>query len=397
MAAVTEPSAPTGRSGPGDSSDQEAGFREPVDWEVAERVAVRVAGREPLEESYLYSSLGPDFDEFTALAEDLVAEHTGLRSLAGPARVRVTDRAGWVRANVASFRRLLRPLTERMGKRLGSGPVAPMGRKVAGAEVGALLGWMSTRVLGQYDLLIIENEDLDDQDVVYFVGPNVLSLEKKYAFPPREFRLWLALHEVTHRAQFTGVPWMRQHFLSLVDQSLSAFDPDPRRFLEAVRRAVEKARAGQNPLDEGGLITLLASPEQHAVIQRIQGLMSVLEGHGDVTMDRAGADRIPSIGRFRQVLHQRRQSGGVTRLVQRLVGVEAKLRQYQEGEQFLAAVEEAGGQAAVDRLWEGPELLPTLEEIRQPEQWLTRVGAPEPAAASAREPAASSAREPTAE
>src|SRR5690606_14387632 len=111
-------------------------------------------------------------------------------------------------------------------------------------------------VLGQYDLLIIEDEDPDDQDLVYYVGPNVLAIEKRYGFPPREFRLWLALHEVTHRAQFTGVPWLRSHFLGLVNSTLAAVDPDPRRLLDAFVRVIEDLRAGQNPLDEGGLATL---------------------------------------------------------------------------------------------------------------------------------------------
>jgi coenzyme F420 biosynthesis associated uncharacterized protein len=344
---------------------------EPIAWDVAERVAIRVARREPLAESYHYESLEPDFEEFTAEAEKLVTAETGLRSLSGPARVRVTDRAGWIRANLASFRRLLRPLTERLGSRVGSGPVMSMGRSVAGAEVGALLGWMSTRVLGQYDLLVVENENPEDQDIVYYVGPNVLALEKRYAFPPREFRLWLALHEVTHRAQFTGVPWMRQYFLSLVDASLAAFDPDPKRLVEALRRAVDQMRAGDNPLDEGGLVTLLASPEQHAVLQQIQGLMSLLEGHGDLTMDRAAAGRIPNAPRFRQVLHQRRQAGGAARVVRKLVGIDAKLRQYEEGEHFLEAISEAD-ERNIELLWLGSEWIPTLPEIKKPELWLQR-------------------------
>src|SRR3989454_3129518 len=244
---------------------------DPVAWDLAEKVALRISGRELFSQSYHSQSLEPDFIEATARAEELVAEETGLRSLAGPARARVTDRAGWVRANVASFQRLLRPLTERLGERMGGGPLVPVGRSIAGVEVGTLLGWMSTRVLGQYDLLIAETEHPEDQDIVYYVGPNVLALEKRYGFPPKEFRLWLALHEVTHRAQFTGVPWMREHFLSLVDESLGAVDADPRRLLDAIRRAAEEVRAGRNPLDDGGLVTLLASPEQHAVLQRLQG------------------------------------------------------------------------------------------------------------------------------
>src|SRR2546421_9992176 len=207
---------------------------DPVDWSMAERVAVRVGGREPFAESYHYASLQPDFDELTAEAEGLVAEATGLRSLAGPARARVTDRAGWVHANVKSFQRLLGPITDKLSP-LMSSPLAPVGRAVAGAELGTMLGWMSTRVLGQYDLLLVEDENPEDQDLVYYVGPNVLALEKQFGFPPREFRLWLALHEVTHRAQFTGVPWLRPHFISLVDGVVGSVDPDPGRLLNAIR------------------------------------------------------------------------------------------------------------------------------------------------------------------
>src|SRR5438552_4569266 len=262
---------------------------EPVSWDLAERIAVRVSGREPFAESYHYASLLPDFEELTAEAEELVYRATGLRSLAGPARARVTDRAGWVRANLASFARLLRPLTDKLDERVGGSRLAPIARRATGAELGLLLGWLSTRVLGQYDLLIVEEENPDDQDIVYYVGPNVIALEKRFAFPPREFRLWLALHEVTHRAQFTGVPWMRGHFLSLVERSLGSIEPDPRRFLEGLKRAVDELRAGRNPLADGGLLALITGDEQHAVIQQVQALMSLLEGHGDVTMDRAGA------------------------------------------------------------------------------------------------------------
>src|SRR5688572_16126590 len=130
---------------------------DPIAWDVAERVAARIGGREPFADSYHYASLQPDFEELTAEAEELVAAETGLRSFAGAARARVTDRPGWVKANVASFQRLLRPVTERLSNTpaMTSSPVAPMARRVAGAEVGALLGWMSTRVLGQYDLLLV--------------------------------------------------------------------------------------------------------------------------------------------------------------------------------------------------------------------------------------------------
>jgi coenzyme F420 biosynthesis associated uncharacterized protein len=353
----------------------------PVDWDLAERVAIRVAGTDPFAESYHYDSLEPDFVDLTSQAEELVAEATGLRSLSGPARARVARRDDWVRANIASFQRLLRPLTDRFGDRMSSGPLAPVARRFAGAEVGVMLGWMSTRVLGQYDMLVIEEESPHDQDLVYYVGPNVLALEKRFAFPPREFRLWLALHEVTHRAQFTGIPWLREHFLSLVDQTLAAVDPDPKRFLDAIGRVAEGVRSGRNPLEDGGIAVLLASPEQRAVLDRISGMMSLLEGHGDVTMDRAGAERIPSADRFSRVLRQRRQqANGLAKLLQRLVGLEAKLNQYEQGERFIAAVEAIGGPALLDQAWVAPENLPSMAEIREPDAWVGRVRGADPVA-----------------
>ncbi|MEY2402762.1 MAG: hypothetical protein QOD38_313 [Acidimicrobiaceae bacterium] len=346
----------------------------PVDWNLAERIAVRVSGREPFAESYHYASLLPDFEELTAEAEELVYAATGLRSLAGPARARVTDRAGWVRANIASFSRLLRPLTDKLGERMGDGKLTPIARRATGAELGLLLGWMSTRVLGQYDLLIVEDESPEDQDIVYYVGPNVIALEKRFAFPPREFRLWLALHEVTHRAQFTGVPWLRQHFLSLVERSLDSVEPDPKRFLNALRRVIESSREGRSALEDGGLVALLATPEQGALLQQIGGMMSLLEGHGDVTMDRAGAGLIPSAERFSRVLRQRRQQGNApAKLLQRLLGFEAKLNQYEQGEKFIAAVEARGGPELLNRAFVAPELLPSLAEIRDPQLWIQRV------------------------
>jgi coenzyme F420 biosynthesis associated uncharacterized protein len=279
-----------------------------------------------------------------------------------------------VRANLASFSRLLRPLTDKLNERVGDSRLAPIAQRATGAELGLLLGWMSTRVLGQYDLLIIEEENPDDQDIVYYVGPNVLALEKRFAFPPREFRLWLALHEVTHRAQFTGVPWLRDHFLSLVEQTLDHVDPDPKRFMEALRRVVDSTREGRSPLEDGGLMALLATPEQEAVLQQIGGMMSLLEGHGDVTMDRAGAGLIPSADRFGRVLRQRRQQGNpFAKLLQRLLGFEAKINQYEQGEKFIAAVEEEGGQELLNRAFESAEMLPSLAEIRDPHSWVTRV------------------------
>lgn len=358
---------------------------EVISWDTATQVARQVAGRQPRLSRYEWRTLESDFAELTAQAEELVAAETGLRSLAGPARARVVDRPEWVVANVASFQRLLRPVMDKLGERLDNSRRITTGlpkvtRVLSGAEVGVVLGWMSTRVLGQYDQLLIEEERPEDQDMVYYVGPNIVSLERKYGFPTREFRLWLALHEVTHRAQFTGVPWMRGHFLSLVERTLGAIDPDPKQLLEALRRTAAAIRSGHNPLEEGGLVTLIASPEQYQAIQEIGGLMSLLEGHGDITMDRAAAERIPSAGRFGTVLRQRRQQRGVAKILSVLIGLDAKLRQYEQGERFIEAVEDAGGKGLLDKVWEGPGWLPSWPEIRAPQSWIARATSAPPLA-----------------
>jgi coenzyme F420 biosynthesis associated uncharacterized protein len=324
----------------------------------------------------------------TAQAEELVARSTGLYAPT-PARARVTDRAGWVQANVASMQRLLGPTLRALddrrqehGSRVLAGlppsltrTIAGAGRTANGTQIGLVLAWLSTRVLGQYDLLVTD-EPTDDQDLVYFVGPNVVAMESRFGFAPRPFRLWLALHEVTHRCQFTAVPWLRDYFLSLVDRGLEPMVSDPHRMTEVLRRVAEELRAGRNPMEGVGMLGLVATPDQMDAFERVQALMSLLEGHGDVTMDRAGASMVPGAARFSRVLRERRQQvRGPARLLQQLLGLEAKLRQYAEGERFVQTVERAGGADMFNRVWRGPEWLPTLAEIRAPAEWIARVDA----------------------
>ncbi len=347
---------------------------DPVDWRLAERVAKKVGGHEPFLDSYHYRKLGPELTEFTAQAEELVAAETGLKSMSGAARAQVTTRSGWVDANVASFQRLLRPVTKKMAERVSYSWLAPVAQRASGTEMGAVLGWMSTRVLGQYDLLIIEDDRPEDQDMVYYVGPNVMALEHKHGFDPHQFRLWLALHETTHRAQFTGIEWLRPHFLGLVQEALDTAEPDLEHFKQVAKQVLEARRRGEDPLADGGLPALLATPEQKAVLDRIGGMMSLLEGHGDVTMDRAGASHIPDAGRFARVLRHRRNSAkGLSKLLQRIIGIEAKLNQYAAGEAFIETVEARGGPELVSRAWESADRLPTMTEIRNPQLWIDRV------------------------
>jgi coenzyme F420 biosynthesis associated uncharacterized protein len=348
---------------------------EPVAWDVAEQVAGRVASRSETKVNWsTLRGLVTDFQEVTAQAEELVEASTGLKSLVGPATAQVSTREEWIHANISSFRRLLGPVLERAGKagRSLPGLLGPVGRIAAGAEMGVVLGWMSGRVLGQYDLLFAEGDAR--QDAVYYVGPNIVSLERRHGFDPREFRLWIALHELTHRAQFTGVPWLKGYFLELVEHSVAIASPDPRQVLEALGRMAMDIRSGRNPLAESGLVGALASPEQLETLRSIQGMMSLLEGHGDVTMDRAAENLVPNAAHFSTVLRQRRESaGGLTRLFQQLIGLEAKLRQYADGESFVREVERTGGPELLALAWERPENLPSAAEIKSPDIWVSRV------------------------
>jgi len=365
-------------------ADAGAGAGAAVDWDLATRVARRVAGREVLADSYLARSLDTDFASVTTEAEALVGAHTGL--VAGSRAVAsVVDRGSWVEANVASMRRLLGPLTDRVGERLRSSPFAGVGRAVTGTELGLLLGWFSQRVLGQYDLLVPDDggPDAPDRgatgDAVYYVGANILAIEKRFAFRPRDFRLWIAIHEVTHRAQFLGVPWMRDYFLGLVAGALGGIEPDPRKIVAALLRAAGEIRSGQNPLDDGGIVAILATPEHRAALAKVQALMSVLEGHGNRVMNELGREHVAGQARMARVLQSRRRTQGLGGIVTKLVGIDSKLRQYEVGEAFVAAVEREAGPRGLDPVWKGPELLPTVGELSTPTAWLARVERGDPA------------------
>ena len=344
--------------------------KSPIDWRRAEQIATSIAGRHPL----VAGAKVTDFGHLNPRLEDQIEETTGLRSLAGPAVVQVIDRPDWIRANIASFQHLLAPVLDEWSEKMPSnGFAANISSQLVGAELGALLGWMSTRVLGQYDLLVGRE---GDDDAVYMVGPNLAAMEKRFGFDPEEFRTWVLLHELTHRAQFTGVPWMKGHFTDLVDVSVRMANPDPHRIAEAIREAFNDRDRARQQVRDSGVFGLIASAEQRQVIQQIAGLMSLLEGHGDVTMSRAAGDLVPSAGRFSAVLQaRRRRTNPLSRLMLRLTGIEGKLNQYAAGERFIAAIEAERGPRAVDVCWLTSANLPSMEEIRNPPQWLGRIGA----------------------
>lgn len=338
------------------------------------RLAARVAGSHPLADTYVLDRLVTEMDEVTIRAAEMVTEATRLPAPAA-ADVEVVSRTQWAERNLAAFSHLLEPAERRIAERLeASGKLgsatAGIAHQVVAAETGLLLGFLSRRVLGQYELVLPTG---DRGDTVAYVGVNLIDLERRHQFRPSEFRLWVALHEMTHRSQFVGVEWMADHFLSLVETLVSQAVPEPGRLGRIVKELAE-ARADDRPLlDERGLLGLFASPEQRDTIDEVQALMSLLEGHGHVVMDRIGADILRGHARMSRVLKARR-SDPRTQLLFRLTGLEMKMRQYELGEAFILEVERQAGWEAIDAAWESPDNLPTLEEIEDPSGWLSRVG-----------------------
>jgi coenzyme F420 biosynthesis associated uncharacterized protein len=348
----------------------------PIDWERAEKVALSVAARRPTSTPATRSTAAADEGVASAaVIEDAIASVTGLRPANGTAQVEFVDRPTWIRANIESFQTLLGPIMERWQEKLPA-PGSSTGsvtRQIAGAEVGALLGWMSTRVLGQYDILVGRG---GRDDTVFLLAPNLAGIEHRYGFDQGEFRTWVLLHELTHRAQFNGVPWMRDHFSELVQQSMAFAEPDLNAFTDAVKSALRNRREASQHVRDSGVFGLMAPPEQRAVMAKIGGLMSLLEGHGDITMTRAAGPLVPNAERFERILRERRRNTNpLSRTIMRLAGIEAKLNQYAAGVRFIDAVEAVDGPRAIDRCWLHPDHVPSLEEIRAPRLWLDRMGA----------------------
>ncbi len=298
----------------------------------------------------------------------MVEAETGL-SAPGTPEVAVVSRREWIEHNLGSFAVLLAPAQERLaaGGALGK----QLARRIVGAEIGAVLGMLSRRVLGQYEL-VLPTAEREVGDTVLFVGANVLAMERSQEFRPDEFRFWVALHECTHRLQFTGVPWLRQYFLDLVSELVAASTPEKGRLSRVASELRAASTAGEPLVGETGLFGLFASASQREAIDRVQALMSLLEGHGHVVMDRIGARELVTQERMSRVLKMRRQDPRAA-MFMRLIGLEMKLRQYEAGAAFIEGVERHAGWSAIDRAWEGPEMLPDLAEISNPVLWLDRV------------------------
>lgn len=343
-------------------------------WPGAVSVANKVAGSYPLGESYHLAHVANTLGPVVVRCNALVEQETGL-PVPGAPEVVVVSRVQWVERNLGAFSHLLEPAIKRIEERLDEvglrGRAASVAaRRFLGMEMGALLGVLSRRVLGQYELVLPTG---GDGDSMAFVGVNIIELERAHQFIPSAFRTWIALHECTHRAQFVGVPWMRDHFRSLVEELLSSARPEPGRWSRLASDLKKAIQEGRPLIDERGLLGLLAGPKQRETLDKVQGLMCLLEGHGHVVMDRIGEREVAGQARMSAMLKARRADPRTASLY-RLLGVEMKLRQYEMGAAFVNYVEQTAGWDALAIAWQGVDALPTLAEIEEPQTWLERVG-----------------------
>jgi coenzyme F420 biosynthesis associated uncharacterized protein len=366
-----------------------------IDWGTAQRVGELVAGSPPFG-GVRSASVEPLVREFAGK----VGAYSGLSSSAELPRLELIDRPGWIAANLKTMRPLLAPITEPMdaGKGLFAGPLRAVSGLLLGVQVGALTGMLSQRVLGQYDLALL---DSSVSPRLLLLAPNLAQAARTLGVDRDELVLWVSIHEITHAVQFAGAPWLRDYLGGMLRELIeglqvtisgdssedgatngdSSAEGNGRRGgwvpsmpklpdVGELREMVERARRGE-------LLRLTLGEDRWQLVERMQAAMSLIEGHAEHTMDAIGSEVLPSLPRLRAALNRRRESRGLPwRVLERLLGLELKLRQYELGRRFCDAVVEAGGPQALALAWSGPDALPSTAELEQPALWVARVAAP---------------------
>jgi coenzyme F420 biosynthesis associated uncharacterized protein len=346
-----------------------------IDWDLAVTAATRLAGPGPTISRAEADAVVAELRAGAQRSTPLVSEFTGLVADEHTAPVLIVDREGWVQANADGFAHVMSPLIEKLQEKKGapSGLTQAVGSRVTGLEVGALLGFMASKVLGQFDPFWAPPGAVEAGRLL-LVAPNIVHVENELRVDPTDFRLWVCLHEETHRVQFTAVPWMRDHIHAQIEQLVGSVDMDPARIAgllgEGVKRIGEVVRGN----DDVSLLDLFSSPEQREVLDRITGVMSLLEGHADVVMDGVGPEVIPSVAKIRSKFNQRRKGTGyLDRILRRLLGLDAKMAQYRDGAAFVNAVVDKVGMDGFNAVWAEPANLPSKAEVGDPAAWVRRV------------------------
>lgn len=388
--------------------------RQPVDWDLAVVTARKLVRPGPQLTRAEAEEVVVELRKLAIEAERHVEDYTHLRPPAAAVTpIAVVDRPEWARSNVAGLRMITTPLLDRMSDTGGGAISTAVGRRVTGVQLGSALAYLAGKVLGQYEVFLPPEEYGPTPTVaghgaavggdtspagataanttstgataadsagpvgrLSLVAPNIAHAERQLSVVPRDFRLWVCLHEQTHRSQFTAVPWLRAHLESEIGAFIEATDLDPDVLADRLRSAVAALRGAvrDRGADAPSVVEALQTPAQRAVLDRLQALMTLLEGHADQVMDAVGPKVVPSVTDIRSKFDTRRTGGSpLDRFVRRLLGLDMKLRQYRQGGTFVRAVVAEVGVDGFNLVWQSPATLPSQAEIADPGAWMARV------------------------
>ena len=370
--------------------------RQPVDWDLAVATARKLVRPGPQLTRAEADEVVTELRRLAVEAERHVEDYTHLRPPAAAVTpIAVVDRPEWARSNVAGLRMITTPLLERITDESRGALSTAVGRRVTGVQLGSALAYLAGKVLGQYEVFLPPEEygpvptvaampealaraDGGSGPVgrLSLVAPNIAHAERQLSVVPRDFRLWVCLHEQTHRSQFTAVPWLRAHLESEIGAFIEATDLDPDVLADRLRSAVAALRGAvrDRGQDAPSVVEALQTPAQRAVLDRLQALMTLLEGHADQVMDAVGPKVVPTVADIRAKFDTRRSGGSpLDRFVRRLLGLDMKLRQYRQGGAFVRAVVAEVGVDGFNLVWQSPATLPSQAEIADPGAWMARV------------------------
>lgn len=359
-----------------------------INWDLAAATAARLAPPGPQLSAAEAASAVASLRRLADEAVPHVHRITGLDAAENlrDSQVLVVDRGSWAKANTQGFAVMLGPVLTQLVEKKASEltpSAARVGGAITGAQLGTVLAFLSSKVLGQYEpyAALAPGSSAPEAGRLLLVAPNIVQIERELSVEPDDFRLWVCLHEQTHRVQFAAAPWLREHILEQVgklsDSLLGNMDSLMERATAAAKSLRDRpwAGIGQPVPSRGAILDLLQDPAEKAAISHLTAIMSLLEGHASVVMDAVDADVVPSVKTIRQRYTARSENRGVLEaFVRRVLGLDAKMRQYTDGAKFVTGVVDAVGMAGFNRIWESPENLPTEEEIHAPAAWVARMG-----------------------
>jgi len=334
-----------------------------IDWKLAGTVARGVANLQPAGNPEPFQDLAAS----SAEAERLVSAYTGLVAAQPVPVAEAVERGGWIDANLKSLETVLEPAVARVGGKFG--PLSTIAGGVMAIEAGAISGFLAGRVLGQYEFPVLEPEH---PARLLMVAPNLAQAANSLDAPPDQLLRWVALHEMTHALQFGGVPWLREHLAGMLRELLTALEMDPRSLLKGVPDVTD-LRKMFDRVRQDGLAMVVIGESKRGTMDRVQAFMAVLEGYAEHVMDAVGADILDDLPGLRSALQRRRRDrSGFLKLLERLIGMDLKLRQYEQGKAFCDGVVARAGIEGLNRVWSAPEAMPTVAELDDPAAWLRR-------------------------